>query len=250
MEKPISGQVESLRKELAAAGERIIYEIFPSKIIQLHKLVQNTSDLDSPVYKSEKLNGSPSDAHTTKKRKLEGEESEESSKARDSSPVPLRAMIDILHTIIKKEAEELIASIDEVKLWVSLSMPRIEDGDNFGVQVQEEIVSELHRAQESAYNLRDNTRQDFLARAKICSKIVKYPTVEDYPVNTLVYFSLARLTVTLNQRALLEHDDKYFYLAQRNVIDLRALYAVLTDLVQKNIDKIRKPKANNRTAMY
>jgi hypothetical protein len=45
-----------------------------------------------------------------------------------------------------------------------------------------EVLAELHRAQESAYNLRDAARQDYLARAKICSKIIKYPNIEDYTV--------------------------------------------------------------------
>lgn len=46
-----------------------------------------------------------------------------------------------------------------------------------------EVLAELHRAQESAYNLRDGARQDYLARAKICSKIIKYPNIEDYTVH-------------------------------------------------------------------
>jgi hypothetical protein len=53
-----------------------------------------------------------------------------------------------------------------------------------------EVLVELHRAQESAYNLRDAARQDYLARAKICSKLVKYPNIEDYAVRT--YLVLAR----------------------------------------------------------
>ena len=48
--------------------------------------------------------------------------------------------------------------------------------------IPKEVLAELHRAQESAYNLRDTARQDYLARAKICSKILKYPNVEDYHV--------------------------------------------------------------------
>ena len=45
-----------------------------------------------------------------------------------------------------------------------------------------EVLTELHRSQESAYNIRDAGRQDHLHRAKICSKIVKYPHIEDYAV--------------------------------------------------------------------
>jgi hypothetical protein len=101
-------------------------------------------------------------------------------------------------------------------------MPRIEDGDNFGVQVQEEVLSELLRSQESAYNLRDGIRQDHLARAKICSKLIKYPHVEDYAL------------------ALKAHDDKQLYFARQNLLDLRNIYAVITDIVHKNIKKVSR----------
>lgn len=51
-----------------------------------------------------------------------------------------------------------------------------------------EVLSELHRSQESAYNIRDASRQDHLHRAKICSKIVKYPHIEDYAVRAVLCF--------------------------------------------------------------
>lgn len=133
---------------------------------------------------------------------------------------------------VKKECEELARLCDKVKLWVNLTMPRIEDGDNFGVQVQEEALTELHRAQESAYNLRDAGRQHHLSRAKICSKIMKYPNLEDYSL------------------ALIEHDEKQLYMARQHIFDLRNIYAVLTDILHKNINKIRAPKANNGLTMY
>ena len=45
-----------------------------------------------------------------------------------------------------------------------------------------EVLSELLRSQESSYNVRDSIRQHYLARAKICSKLIKYPHIEDYTV--------------------------------------------------------------------
>jgi len=113
-----------------------------------------------------------------------------------------------------------------------LSHGRFESNQTSGVQIQEEVLAELHRVQESAYNLRDATRQDYLARAKICSKIAKYPNIEDYTI------------------ALKEHDEKQLYLARQHIVDLRNLYAVITDLIQKNISKIRAPKANNSVGLY
>ena len=69
---------------------------------------------------------------------------------------------------------------------------QIQEGITFGLpwpligfNVLPEVLSELHRSQESGYNMRDNVRQHHLNRAKICSKIIKYPHVEDYAVCVL-----------------------------------------------------------------
>ena len=39
--------------------------------------------------------------------------------------------------------------------------------------------------------------------------------------------------------ALQEHDEKQLYVARQNLIDLRNMYAILTDIVHKNITKVR-----------
>jgi hypothetical protein len=102
-----------------------------------------------------------------------------------------------------------------------------------------EVLSELHRAQESAYNLRDIARQDHIARAKICSKIIKYPNVQDYPVcSSTTGYSISRVNLpNLSQLALREHDEKQLYLARQHLFDLRNVYAVVTDIIHKNIAK-------------
>ena len=58
-----------------------------------------------------------------------------------------------------------------------------------------EVLNELHRSQESAYNLRDSARQSHLNRAKLCSKLIKYPHVEDYTVRvvSLAHFVLLNI---------------------------------------------------------
>lgn len=40
------------------------------------------------------------------------------------------------------------------------------------------------------------------------------------------------------QLALKEHDEKQLYVARQNLIDLRSIYAILTDILHKNIDKV------------
>ncbi|KZO95977.1 proteasome activator pa28 REG alpha/beta subunit [Calocera viscosa TUFC12733] len=113
---------------------------------------------------------------------------------------------------IRSHFEELISLVDKVKLWVNLKMPKVEDGDNFGVEVQEQVLSELHRAQEAGYNLLDGLKTYHMNRAKICSKLIKYPNLPDYA------------------EALRRHDEKAFFAIRQNLI--------------------RAPKGNNREALY
>lgn len=107
-----------------------------------------------------------------------------------------------------------------------------------GVQIQEEVLNELHRSQESAYNLRDAARQSHLSRAKMCSKVIKYPHVEDYIVSALSSFPGCVLKLLI-KLALKEHDQKQLYVARQNLFDIRNVYAILTDIMHKNINKVR-----------
>lgn len=42
----------------------------------------------------------------------------------------------------------------------------------------------------------------------------------------------------LFQLALKEHDEKQLYLARQHLFDIRNVYAVMTDIIQKNIVKV------------
>ncbi|KAK2461593.1 hypothetical protein APHAL10511_006056 [Amanita phalloides] len=252
MDKALQSKVEAFRKSVTKTGEDIAFTLFPSKILELSELLGTASNADSPFNSSHAPSftdvtvyphaQSVSDEPLVKKRKLNGlgdvDESPQVYSTNDVQFARLPSLVHAnnhivkLHEHVKKECEQFVGLIDQVKLWVTLTMPKIEDGDNFGVQIQEEVLSELHRAQESAYNLRDAARQDYLARAKICSKLIKYPNIEDYTL------------------ALREHDGKQLYLARQNLTDIRNMYAVLTDLIHKNITKIRAPKANNSVGLY
>ena len=45
-------------------------------------------------------------------------------------------------------------------------------------------------------------------------------------------------SLTFLQLALKEHDDKQLYIARQNLSDLRNVYAVVTDILHKNITKV------------
>ncbi|CAE6402081.1 unnamed protein product, partial [Rhizoctonia solani] len=230
-------------------AEEIVFKRFPQKVLILNQKIEECSNSDSPLHNSSSESTTDTTVHPppadpeppTKKRRHENGDSVSVSAATEITEGGPRFVgrmvanhkLRNLHEDLKKEYIELVDLCDKVKLWVNLTMPKIEDGDNFGVQIQEEVLNELHRAQDSGYNLRDAvSKSHHLNRAKLCSKILKYPHVEDYTI------------------ALQEHDEKQFYMALRNLIDLRNIYAVLTDVIHKNFQKIRAPKGNNGAAMY
>jgi hypothetical protein len=51
-------------------------------------------------------------------------------------------------------------------------------------------------------------------------------------------FDTWAMKIILWQIALKEHDEKEFYLARQHIFDLRNLYAIITDLIHKNISKV------------
>ncbi|KAF7347638.1 Proteasome activator pa28, REG alpha/beta subunit [Mycena venus] len=269
MEKDLAARLEAFQKHACVTGENVVFRVFPAKILELQEMIQSTSSPSSPYHRDQTSTTTdatvyPAPAESSqangeqpqlKKRKMDDSSlastvlTNDTQHARLPSLVHANKHMGTLHATLKRECEQLVTLTDQVKLWISLTMPKIEGGDNFGVQIQEEVVAELLRSQESAFNLRDSARNDYLTRAKICSKLIKYPNVEDYTL------------------ALKEHDDNQFYLARQHLVDLRNIYAVLTDLIHKNIAKVRQlgsslerclihglqiraPRGNNSVGLY
>lgn len=248
LSKEDSEKLETFRTKTASVASDIVFRLFPAKIIELTTLIESTKAPDSPfniahasTLTDARVYPAPSDyvdsnGPAKRKRTEDG-----SVPSLSNSDIPNARYPDLVHAnkhilklseTTKSECTQLSNCCDKVKLWVNLTMPKIEDGDNFGVQIQEEVLSELLRSQESAYNIRDSVRQHHLARAKICSKLIKYPNVEDYAL------------------ALREHDEKQLFFARQNLIDIRNIYAVITDILHKNMAKIRSPRGNNRAGLY
>uniref|UniRef100_A0A2K5QBZ8 Proteasome activator complex subunit 3 n=1 Tax=Cebus imitator TaxID=2715852 RepID=A0A2K5QBZ8_CEBIM len=87
-----------------------------------------------------------------------------------------------------------------------LLIPRIEDGNNFGVSIQEETVTELRTVE-----------------TKLVSKIAKYPHVQDY------------------HHTMTEIDEKEYIGLWLIISELRNQYVTVHDTILKNIEKINGP---------
>lgn len=117
-------------------------------------------------------------------------------------------------------------------MWISFLIPRIEDGNNFGVSIQEETLAEVRTVESEAATYFEQVSRYYLSRGKIVSKIAKYPHVEDF------------------RRTLEEIDEKEFLSLRLVVCELRNHYATLHDIIFKNLEKIKKPRNTNSENMY
>ncbi len=117
-------------------------------------------------------------------------------------------------------------------MWILFLIPRIEDGNNFGVSIQEDTLGEIRTVEAEASAYFDQMSRYFLGRAKIVTKIAKYPHVEDF------------------RRNVEEIDEKEFLSLRLIVAELRNHYASLHDIVTKNLEKIKLPRTSNTSTMY
>jgi proteasome activator subunit 3 (PA28 gamma) len=104
--------------------------------------------------------------------------------------------------------------------------------------------------QDSGFAVLENMTKFFISRAKLISKvrklflfffrflltvgnemqIEKFPTVEDY------------------SHSVVELDEKEYITLRLCLLDLRNSYAILHDMITKNLEKIKAPRGTNHMA--
>lgn len=57
-------------------------------------------------------------------------------------------------------------------MWVSFMIPKIEDGNNFGVSIQEDTLAEIQSVESEAAAFFDQISRYYVSRAKLISKVV------------------------------------------------------------------------------
>jgi len=227
----IKQQVNGLKEGVIKQANKIVHEIMPKKILDLNELFTKHPSFNaepSVVLKLEGLEPETLNKSNSgiKKRKFEENTKENDTENKDPK-VPSNKVILELLAIIKREILELIEMINTVKIWIQLNIPRIEDGNNFGVSIQEETVSELSRAEDSGFAVLESMTKYFVTRAKLVSKVIKYPNIEDY------------------RQCVIELDDKEFVNLRFCALDLRNNYAILHDIIIKNLEKLKTPRSSN-----
>ncbi|XP_034243251.1 proteasome activator complex subunit 3 [Thrips palmi] len=244
-------KVQEYKDTLKTKAEDLILNGFPEKIVKLNELLETSlfvpldlgsvhQKLNIPIPDPVHIN-SNSDHAASKKRKLDNAKSENEVNEVDvgtkvmlltSGPVPCNSKLTELIGIVKPHIKELVADSNLLKMWVSFMIPKIEDGNNFGVSIQEDTLAEIQSVESEAAAFFDQISRYYVSRAKLISKVAKYPHIEDY------------------RRSVQEMDEKEYLSLWLVLCEVRNRYSTLHDIVTKNIDKIKKPRSTNSVSLY
>jgi len=241
-ERELLDKVGELRDAIAIKAQNIVHKIMPSKVLTLDELMHTSPLFVKPLSEIEKPDF-PSILSATEYRSsrqpptFSGEDAENgpAPKRRKMSSgyiitsvsIPSNKCLNEAMSIVKRELIELSENVNVVKVWIQLNIPRIEGGDNFGVEIQEETVGELGRAEDNAFSLLEQMTKYYVSRAKLVSKVLKYPEIEDY------------------KQSIRELDEKEWINMRLCVSDLRNNYAILYDIVIKNLENLKMPRNTN-----
>ncbi|XP_028408767.1 proteasome activator complex subunit 3-like [Dendronephthya gigantea] len=235
-------KVKEYRDEFTDKTEKLIKEVFPTKVVLLNEFLKdkfNIEDLKKidgdlnvpivhPLVLANDFQPSP------KKRKIEGEEPVNNIVVQNGplkAIPPNKILVELIESL-KPEIQDLMESCNSVKTWIQLLIPRIEDGNNFGVSIQEDVLGEVTRIEAEAASFLDQISRYFITRGKVVSKVVKYPHIMDY------------------RRTVIELDEKEYISLKLCCCELKNHYLCLHDAITKNLDKIKKPRSSNTDSLY
>ncbi|KAM9488284.1 proteasome activator complex subunit 1 isoform 2-T2 [Clarias gariepinus] len=235
-------EVDGFTKKLTREAEQLVSTFFPQKIAEMDNLLQASLALeDLSVLRAPLDIPIPDPAKEELKRKKKEEKSAKEGKKSDDKedeegppcgPIASNEKVDSLIKEIKPHIQTLKEKLNTVSMWVQLQIPRIEDGNNFGVAVQEKVFELMTNTRTKIEGFQTQITKYYSERGDAVAKASKQPHVGDY-------------------RQLVHELDLHQYCELRIVVlEIRNTYAVLFDVITKNYDKIKKPRGDCKALIY
>lgn len=241
-------KVQEYKDTLIKKAEDLIIKGFPETIVKLNDMLATPEfaernftdvyqDLNIPVPDPIDLNntdGDKGDGEPGAKRARVDLSSVSGTKvmALPNGRVQCNTPICELIKVVKPVIRALVEDSNLLKMWISFMIPKIEDGNNFGVSIQEDTLAEIQSVETEAAAFFDQISRYFVSRAKVVSKVAKYPHIDDY------------------RRAVQELDEKEFLSLWLVLSEVRNRYCSLHDIVIKNMEKLKKPRSSNAESLY
>jgi len=212
LRRQINGMMQNLEKECY----RMIFDVFPEKIKLLDEMYKTRKEFN--LKKDQVTQDLPTVAELT------GACKEDQERKYCTVLVPANKALTDLVELLQNEILEMSEMINALSIWVKLNVPRIADGNNFGVEVQEEITKVLEGAEDAGYDVLDSFATYHSTRGGLVTKVLKNPNVEDF------------------RCALRELDEKTYIKTCLLASELRNDYITIYDLLAKNLDTLITPR--------
>ncbi|XP_057215432.1 proteasome activator complex subunit 2 isoform X2 [Triplophysa rosa] len=228
-------RIENYRQSLYKQAEELFSNYIPLKISLLDSLLKgdelSISDLQSlhaPLDIPIPDPPAPEDEMETDKN----EDDEKKKKAPKCGFIKGNERIVKLLDVVKPEIVALKETCITVSCWISHLIPKIEDGNDFGVAIQEKILERINAVKTKLETFQTNINKYFSERGDAVAKASKETHVMDY-------------------RSLVHEKDEAVYSEIRVIVlDLRGFYAELYDVISKNLEKVVNPKGEEKPSMY
>ncbi|XP_061661757.1 proteasome activator complex subunit 1 isoform X2 [Syngnathoides biaculeatus] len=238
-------KVDDFSKKVTKEAEELVSAFFPQKIEELQVLLKTSFEcdelasleapLDIPIPNPEK-DEAKHKKNEQEEREKEGKKNKKEEEEEDSvppcGPVCCNGRIETLLKEVKPQIQTLKEKINTVTMWIQLQIPQIEDGDNFGVAVQEKVFEMLTNSRTKIEGFQTQVSKYYSERGDAVGKASKTPHVGDY--RELVH----------------ELDETEFFELRFIVMDISATYATLHDIISKNYAKIKRPRGDCKALIY
>lgn len=235
--------MQEYKDALIKKAEDLIVVGFPAKIVELNTLLSTNEFAErsfTDVYQDLNINipepvltNNDDDQPPAKRSRVEASDVIGTKvMILPTGSVKCNAPICDIIKVVKPVIRSLVEDSNLLKMWISFMIPKIEDGNNFGVSIQEDTLAEIQSVESEAAAFFDQISRYFISRAKVVSKVAKYPHIEDY------------------RRAVQEMDEKEFLSLWLVLSEVRNRYCSLHDIVMKNMEKLKKPRSSNAEHLY
>ncbi|KTG41461.1 hypothetical protein cypCar_00024513 [Cyprinus carpio] len=229
-------KIENYRQSLYKQAEDLFSNHIPQKISQLDNLLKgdefsitDLSSLHAPLDIPIPDPPAPEDEEMETDK---NEDDEKKKKAPKCGFIKGNDRIVKLLDIVKPEIMALKETCITVSCWISHLIPKIEDGNDFGVAIQEKILERITAVKTKVEGFQTNINKYFSERGDAVAKASKDTHVMDY-------------------RSLVHEKDEAAYSEIRVIVlDIRGFYAELYDVISKNLEKVTNPKGEEKPSMY
>ncbi|KAK8823060.1 hypothetical protein WA538_002213, partial [Blastocystis sp. DL] len=137
---------------------------------------------------------------------------------------PINPLLVDITDYLKQEVRDAVPIFNALRLWILLRIPRMEDGNNFGVTIQKEFIKRLSDAQDQMEAIMDLLTQYYKKRGDAVTLMISEPSIVDY------------------RQAVVEIDESQFYCLLLSLQTLRSYYLSIYDAFMKNLDRLQNPR--------